>query len=843
LGLFPFSTLRRRLLCLVLLAVIPGFLLICYSASEDWGREKAGVHERALLLARLASSRQERMIENGFQFLFYLARLPETQKPQSHLCSKALGAFLEDNPHYANIGVADPEGNVLCSAFPLHRPVNIAFRPEFKQVVRTRKFTVGGYRSGVIAKKPILPLYYPDFDPAGRVGRVIFATLDLGWLNKFAGNADLPPDSTLTVIDQDGIVLIRHPDPDRWVGKSIAKNPFIGAIQSGRPEGLVESADLDGVPRFYAYTPFGASGEARAYLAVGISTAVAYGPISRVFKLEIILLGVVTLTALGLTWIWSSLLVLRPVNALVHSLGRVSGGDLTSRLNFRSAPREIRGMAVSFNQMAEAMERQDAARTRVEEILKESEERYRSLFIDSIDGILLTTPDGGILDANPEACRILGYSREEVIQIGREGVIDRSDPRLADALRERERTGKFKGELTLIRKGGTRFSAEISTAVFKVRDGKLRTSMTLRDVTARKAEEEREKIHTHILQSIAEGVNVADDRGIIVFANPAFEAMFGYEKGELIGKPVSVLNNLSPEENENFTKKVVESLKTRGIWRGEVLNRRKDGTGFVTKGCATRLGMAEREYWISVQEDISERKRAEDEKERLLSQLRKRRGDLQSLNRRLVEAQESERRELVRELHDTVGQALTVLALNLNIVKHQLPPQGFEEVETRLGESLASVAEVVRKIRDVMADLHPPVLEDHGLKAALHWYVERFERQTGIKVLFQGEQIAPRLPHSSELALFRITQEGLTNVARHSGAKEAQVILEVKKKRVRLSITDQGAGFDASRRSPEGRPRGLGLATMRERAEAMRAELQVFSLPGRGTRVLVTIGR
>jgi PAS domain S-box-containing protein len=371
----------------------------------------------------------------------------------------------------------------------------------------------------------------------------------------------------------------------------------------------------------------------------------------------------------------------------------------------------------------------------------------------------------------------------------------------------------------------------------------LRASLILHDVAARKAEEELGKIHTNILQSITEGVNVADTRGIIVFANPAFEAMFGYEKGELIGKPLSVLNNLSPEENENFTKKVVESLKTRGIWRGEISNMRKDGTGFVTYFSATRQVMEGKEYWITVQKDISERKRAEEEKERLLSQLRKRRGDLQSLNRRLVEAQESERRELVRELHDAVGQALTVLALNLNIVKHQLPPQGFEEVETRLGESLASVAEVVRKIRDVMADLHPPVLEDHGLKAALHWYAERFERQTGIKVLFQGEEIAPRLPHSSELALFRIAQEGLTNVARHSGAKEALVSLVAKKKTIQLSITDQGAGFDASRRSPEGGPRGLGLAIMRERAEAIRAELQVFSLPGRGTRVLVTIGR
>jgi PAS domain S-box-containing protein len=125
--------------------------------------------------------------------------------------------------------------------------------------------------------------------------------------------------------------------------------------------------------------------------------------------------------------------------------------------------------------------------------LRESEDRYRSLFDNSIDAVLLTAPDGRILAANPEACRIFERTEEEICRIGRNGLIDLTDPRLAAALEKRVRTGQFRGELTYVRKNGTLFSGEMSSAIFRDRDGNSKTSMIIRDITERKQAEEKIK--------------------------------------------------------------------------------------------------------------------------------------------------------------------------------------------------------------------------------------------------------------------------------------------------------------------------------------------------------------
>ena len=141
----------------------------------------------------------------------------------------------------------------------------------------------------------------------------------------------------------------------------------------------------------------------------------------------------------------------------------------------------------------------------MEMALRESEERYSSLFMNSLDAIFLTWPDGKILAANPEACRIFGRSEQELIQVGRKGVVDISDPRLSKALEERNRKGRFRGELTFVRKDGTKFPAEISSAIFKDTHGRLRTSMVIRDITEQKQTEQK-------LRSLASKLLLAGER-------------------------------------------------------------------------------------------------------------------------------------------------------------------------------------------------------------------------------------------------------------------------------------------------------------------------------------------
>jgi len=350
-----------------------------------------------------------------------------------------------------------------------------------------------------------------------------------------------------------------------------------------------------------------------------------------------------------------------------------------------------------------------SARRRVEEALRESEERNRSLVGSSMDAVLLTVPDGRILAANQAACRMFGYSEAELIAMGRRGVVDGSDPRLAAALEERARTGRFRGELTFFRKGGTKFPGEMSTAVFANRSGELRTSMVIRDITLRKRTEQA---------------------------------------------------------------------------------------------------------------------------------LRFNREQLQTLARRLIEVQETSHRELARELHDRVGQNLTALNLNLNMLSELLPAEGLSAIGTWLDDSQELVAETMDHVRDVMAELRPPGLDDFGLVAVLRWYADEFARRSGLTVAVHCPAPFPRLPREQEISLFRIVQEALTNVGKHARAQSVTIAVQASSVGLAVTVTDDGIGFDPA--TPNTRP-CWGLIAMRERALAMGWELHLESGPGKGTAVRVEV--
>jgi PAS domain S-box-containing protein len=176
-----------------------------------------------------------------------------------------------------------------------------------------------------------------------------------------------------------------------------------------------------------------------------------------------------------------------------------------------------------------------------EKILHETQEQYHLIFNSSIDAILLTSPNGRILSANPSACKIFGQSEEEICKLGRDGVTDISDPRLSLALEERDRTGKFSGELTLIRKDGSKFPAEITSSIFKDKEGNDKTSMIIRDITERKKAEEairQERVLLRtLIDNLPDAIYVKDDKGRKLAANSVdLQIMNCASEDEIIGK-------------------------------------------------------------------------------------------------------------------------------------------------------------------------------------------------------------------------------------------------------------------------------------------------------------------
>ena len=225
--------------------------------------------------------------------------------------------------------------------------------------------------------------------------------------------------------------------------------------------------------------------------------------------------------------------------------------------------------------------------------------------------------------------------------------------------------------------------------------------------------------------------------------------------------------------------------------------------------------------------DITEQRHSE-------AALRQAAQDLHGLTRRLVQAEEAERRRLARELHDRVGQSLSALNINLDIVSresHALTPA----LRQRLDDSLGLVDSTLQSIENVMAELRPPLLDEYGLGAALGWHAEEFARRTGVRVA-----VADRNPAESKnarpeaaVALFRIAQEALNNVLKHAKATNVRLEVSATDEELILHVEDDGQGFELA----SARRGRWGMTTMRERAEAAGGQLHIASSPGEGTRI------
>ena len=203
---------------------------------------------------------------------------------------------------------------------------------------------------------------------------------------------------------------------------------------------------------------------------------------------------------------------------------------------------------------------------------------------------------------------------------------------------------------------------------------------------------------------------------------------------------------------------------------------------------------------------------------------------LRELSARLVDAQETERRAISRELHDEVGQALGALLVDIGRLSTTLSG-GHPEVKAQL-DSLKSVAErTFQTVRNIALLLRPSMLDDLGLAAALEWQGREVSRRSEIEVSVESESVPEDLPDESKIYIYRLVQEALNNAVRHSGARNAKVVVERLAKSIVVRVTDDGRGFDP------GRSRGMGILGMEERVKRLGGTLRVESQPGKGTTV------
>ena len=213
--------------------------------------------------------------------------------------------------------------------------------------------------------------------------------------------------------------------------------------------------------------------------------------------------------------------------------------------------------------------------------------------------------------------------------------------------------------------------------------------------------------------------------------------------------------------------------------------------------------------------------------------------DLQRLSARLVDAQEQERRSLARELHDEVGQALTAIKMSVGVAMRSA--ERDERSRTALEDARSIAENTLHAVRDLSQLLHPSMLDDFGLPETLRAYLRGFSERSGVRTHLTLEGLSNRLPADAEVCVYRIVQEAMTNVARHSGATTCAVTVTREAGRLRLTIEDDGRGIELTAPDQAPASRGLGLIGMRERAQALAGRFVIENRREGGTRIRVTL--
>ncbi len=510
-----------------------------------------------------------------------------------------------------------------------------------------------------------------------------------------------------------------------------------------------------------------------------------------------------------------------------------------------------------------------------EEKVRISEVRYRRLFEAAHDGVLLLDPvTRTITDANPFMTRLLGYPHgqlvgKELFEIG----LLKNEAANQEMFRKLKLTHEVRYEdLPLESKGGRHQEVEVVANLYQ-EDGHAVIQCNIRDITARKQAEQELSEKARLLDLTHDAIIVRDVQGQIRYWNHGAEELYGWSRQEALGK---ISHRLLHTEYLTPLKQLIEVLHRTNRWTGELVHRTRDGRR-VTVLVRKTLDRDRDGRPASVLEnitDITARKQAEETQRRvevlaasnqkleqeivrrqaveeslrkseqhqtqLLEQSRRLQEQLRQLSRQILTAQEEERLEISRELHDVIAQTLTGINIRLAALKKEAA------LDTRsLERNIARTQRLVEKSVDIVhqfaRELRPTVLDDLGLIPALHAFMKSFTTRTGIRASLKAAARVEQLDLARRTVLFRVGQEALTNVARHAQASRVEVSLQKSPGSFCMRITDDGKSFDVERTlNGKGRKR-LGLIGMRERLEMVGGSFDVESAPGNGTTIVAHI--
>lgn len=472
-------------------------------------------------------------------------------------------------------------------------------------------------------------------------------------------------------------------------------------------------------------------------------------------------------------------------------------------------------------------------RKQIEEALKKSEEQYRNIFKNIQDVYYEVTLDGIILEASPSIEDVSLYKREEII--GKSLYDIYVDPKKrAEFLIELMKNGKVTDyETLLLDKDGSHVPCSITAKLLRDKqDNPVKIIGSLRDVTQRKNMEnalrESEAQKTALLDAAVDRIRHVDADMKIIWSNKACINASGMAPEDLIGKtcyhlfvgrdkPCKGCPTMRSKKTGRIEKAVMHQPKAKGI-KGE--------SYWEAYSIPLNNEAGDPESFIQIARNITEQVQAEEQ--------------IHTLTHELMKAQESERQMISRELHDRVAQQLAMVKINFELLLNQYPAIN-QEIKRKISEAKITLQESIEAVRDLSYDLRPPVLDKMGLVETLFHYCQDFSESSGISVDFSPAGMKNlKLNFDTEINLYRLIQEGLTNIKKHADADQVTIKLIAAFPNIILRIEDNGKGFNVEKRMATlTKERRMGIHSMMQRAKLLHGEMEIQSKPINGTKICI----
>lgn len=680
------------------------------------------------------------------------------------------------------IGITDERGNVVLGSHEF-KPTNVADRESFEvhRQNNNNEMFIGKLHLGRITHEWAMPMSHRINKADNSFGGIVYAAVVPDYFTRFYQQTDLGEQGVVTLIGLDGIVRARRAGQKSSFGQDMHDSRLFVEQAKSRNGSFLDESKADGVAHFVSFR---------------------------------------TLTQYP----------------LIVMVGTSEAETLTS---FRGRMRSyyigagfVSAMIVVF---AALMMMAWSRRKRALDSLVESEARYRGLLETAPDAVVIVDGAGLIQEVNAETERLFGYRRDELLgkQVGLlvpERFRDCHPHHIDDYLKQPSTRPMGGGaELWGLRKDGSEFPTEISLSPLRAEQGLYITSV-IRDISERKRVEhaalEQFKLAETFFNHSVSCIVVLDRNFNFLRVNKAYARASRREIGEFAGRNHF---DMYPSDAKAIFEEVVRTKKPFATfeWAFEYPDQPERGVTYWEWTLVPILdGQGEVEYVVFSLNEVTERKRAQEVFEQSIKRV-------QALSERVMKIQQGERDRIARELHDELGQTLTALKVNLQMLE---PYCTDGEAEAHLTEALMITGRSLDQVRGMLLDLRPLGLEDLGLAVVLESHLARQAQATGWESHFEAT-LPGRLRPELEMACFRVAQEALTNVMRHAHAKRVWVTLGLNAGEVQLSVRDDGIGFDVAVVSDASGTGGFGLTGMQERARQMGGRLTIDSAPGCGTQV------